>query len=131
MKRRTITLARATWMAGAVALLTTAPLLGQGPRGRGPDLDRHMANLTERLDLSEEQVTALRPMFEEQFQARSDLFAQAQGGGGMGEMRAAMRELQAKTDEEVKDVLTEKQWGEYEKFLEEQRSRRRGPPGSG
>jgi Spy/CpxP family protein refolding chaperone len=124
-------LARATWVAGAVALLTTAPLLSQGPRGRGPDLDRHMANLTERLDLDEEQITALRPMFEQQFKARSDLFAQAQGGGGRGEMRAAMQELQAKTDEKVKEVLTEAQWGEYETFMEEQRGRRRGPPGRG
>ncbi len=131
MKRRTIALARATWMAGAVALLTTAPLLGQGQRGRGPDLDTYMASLTERLDLSEEQVTALRPIFEEQFKARSELFAQARGGGDRGEMRAAMQELQAKADEKVEEVLTEEQRGEYEKFMEEQRSRRRGPPGGG
>lgn len=137
MKRRTTALARATAlarvtrMAGAVALLTTAPLLGQGPRGRGPDLDTHMANLTERLDLSEEQVSALRPIFEEQFKARSELFAQARGGGDMGEMRTAMRELQAKTDEKVEEVLTEEQRGEYEEFMAERRSRRRGPPGGG
>jgi Spy/CpxP family protein refolding chaperone len=127
---RTRILTRATWIAGTVALLIASPLLGQGPRGRGPDLDTHMANLTERLDLSEEQATALRPIFEEQFKARSELFAQAQGGGGRGQMRTAMGELQAKTDEKVKKVLTETQWTEYEKFMQEQRSRRRGPPGN-
>jgi len=131
MKRRRTTLAQAAGIAGAVALLATAPLLGQGMRGQGPDLDTHMANLTERLDLNEEQVAALRPIFEEQFTKRSELFAQAQAGGGRGEMRAAMQELQTKTGEQVKEVLTETQWGEYEKFMEEQRSRRRGPPGGG
>jgi len=131
MKRRRTTLAKAAGTAGAVALLATAPLLGQGRGGRGPDLDTHMANLTERLDLNEEQVVALRPIFEEQFTKRSELFAQAQGGGGRGEMRAAMQEIQTRTDEQVKEVLTEEQWGEYEKFMEEQRSRRRGPPGGG
>jgi hypothetical protein len=116
-------------MAGAIAVLTTVPLLGQGRRG--PDLDTHMANLTERLDLSEAQVTTLRPIFEEQFTKRSELFAQAQSGGGRGQMRTVMQELQAKTDEKVKEVLTDAQWGEYEKFMQEQRSRRRGPPERG
>jgi hypothetical protein len=105
--------------------------MGQGMRGRGPDLDTHMTNLTERLDLNEEHVVALRPIFEEQFTKRSELFAQAQAGGERGQMRTAMQEIQAKTDEQVKGVLTEEQWGEYEKFMEEQRSRRRGPPGGG
>ena len=100
-------------------------------RGRGPDLDTHMTNLAERLELSEEQVVSLRPIFEEQFTRRSELFAQAQAGGERGQMRTAMQELQAKTDEKVKEVLTEEQWGEYEKFMEEQRGRRRGPPGGG
>lgn len=122
-------LARATWVAGAIAVLTTGPLLGQGRRG--PDLDTHMANLTERLDLSEEQVVALRPIFEEQFKERSELFAQARSGGGRGQMRTIMQELQARTDEKVQEVLTETQWGEYERFMEGQRSRRRGPPGDG
>jgi Spy/CpxP family protein refolding chaperone len=131
MKRRTRTLAQAAGIAGAVALLTTTPLLGQGMRGRGPDLDTHMTNLTERLDLSEEQVVALRPIFEEQFNKRSEMFAQAQAGGERGRMRTAMQEIQTKTDEQVKEVLTEEQWGEYEKFMQEQRSRRRGPPGGG
>jgi Spy/CpxP family protein refolding chaperone len=131
MKRRTRTLAQAAGIAGAVALLTTTPLLGQGMRGRGPDLDTHMTNLTERLDLSEEQVVALRPIFEEQFNKRSEMFAQAQAGGERGRMRTAMQEIQTKTDEQVKEVLTEEQGGEYEKFMQEQRSRRRGPPGGG
>lgn len=128
--KRTRTLARVSWIAGGAVLLIAAPVFGQGSRGRGPDLDTHMANLTERLDLSEEQVAALRPIFEEQFKARSELFAQRQaGGGGMGAMREAMQELQANTDEKVEGVLTEAQWAEYEKFMQERRSRRRGPPG--
>lgn len=127
--KRTTDLGRATRIAGVVALLIAAPLVGQGPRGRGPDLDTHMANLTERLDLSEEQVMALRPIFEEQFEARSELLEQTQAGGGRGEMRTAMQARQAETDEKVKQVLTETQWAEYEKFMEERRSRRRGPPG--
>lgn len=128
--KRTRSISRATRVAGAVTLLVAGPLLGQGPGGRGPDLDTHMANLTKRLELSEEQVTALRPIFEEQFEARAELFAGTQGGGrGMGPMRDAMQELHATTDEKVKEVLTDAQWGEYETLMRERRGRRCGPPG--
>ena len=111
----------------AIQLLAAPQLLAQGP-GRPPDIDALMETLTERLELSDEQVTQVRPIFEDQFRRMREAFSQAQGD--RPSMRSAMMEIRDQTDDRLAEVLTDAQMKEYRKYREEQRQQRGGPPGS-
>lgn len=99
----------------------------QGGRGagRGPNLDEQMAQLTEELDLTEDQAASVRVVLEMQAERRQELFA---GGGGDREaMRAAMMEMREETDLQLKEILTDEQMGKYTELMAARRQRR-GPP---
>jgi Spy/CpxP family protein refolding chaperone len=73
----------------------------------GEDADEHLARLQERLDLTDEQVTELRAIFEEQrakFQALRESAPEDREA-----RREEFRELRAETHERVSEVLTEEQ----------------------
>lgn len=54
----------------------------------------------------------------------SELREEMQGSGGFEGMREAFGKIREEEDKKMKEILTEKQWIEYEKWQEERRQRR-------
>ncbi len=102
----------------------------QGPGGGQMsmmlDIDERMETLTEQLSLTEEQVTKVRKILEEQLEAATALMSQMRsGGGGRGAMRERMMTLRERTTAAMKEALTEDQMAKYEEIVAQERSRRR------
>jgi hypothetical protein len=110
----------------ALAAIVVTPVQAQQP-GRGPgggmSIDDQMAQLTEALSLTEEQVGPVRELLEVQSQRRQEL--RASSGGDREAMRAAMMEMQEETTMQLKEILTEDQMVKYTELMA---SRRQGPP---
>ena len=112
----------------AVLAVGIVPLEAQqrGPGGgRGPDIDEQMAQLTEQLELTEEQATSVRAILEVQGEKRQELFQSS--GGDREAMRAAMMEMMEEVNVQLAEILTEDQMTKYTQILEERRQRRRPP----
>lgn len=110
-----------------LAWLAAPAMAQQGPpQGRGmPTVDERLAQMTEQLQLTEEQATKVRPILEKQDRQRQELFEKY--GGDRETMRSEMRKLVEQGDEELAGVLTEQQ---MKKHVEQRQQRmRRGPPG--
>lgn len=112
-----------------LALSTTfavAPLEAQqrrGGGGMGMNLDEQMAQLTEVLELDEEQAVSVRAVLEAQMERMQEMRASA--GGDREAMRAAMMEAREETNAQLAEILTREQ---MEKYTELMAQRRRGPP---
>jgi len=90
-----------------------------------PSVDERLAQMTEQLQLTEEQVAKVRPILEKQDRQRQELFQTS--GGDRETMRAEMRKLIEEGDQELSGVLTEQQ---MKKHVEQRQQRmRQGPPG--
>jgi Spy/CpxP family protein refolding chaperone len=119
-------------MPAIVAMLALVGLAAPGlaqqgpPQGRGmPSVDERLAQMTEQLQLTDEQVTKVRPILEKQDRQRQELFETH--GGDRETMRAEMRKLIEEGDKELASVLTEQQ---MTKHVEQRQQRvRQGPPG--
>ena len=101
------------------------------PRG-GMTLPRQtpeeiMATMKERLNLTEEQEAKVKPIIDEQCEARDEIIAKYRGQGrdSRRSMRSEMQALQEGTEEKLSTVLTEEQLEEYRKMQEEQRQKMR------
>jgi len=87
------------------------------PAGNGYP-DQVISKMKERLKLTEEQETKIRPIIEESVRARTELlenFAQDKS-----RIKSELLELQWKTGMRLGVILTEEQMKEYEKLREEQ-----------
>jgi periplasmic protein CpxP/Spy len=113
----------------AIALvLVAAPARAQQgpPAGRGmPSVDDRVAQMTEQLNLTEEQQAKVRPILEKQVSQRQELLEKQ--AGDRETMRAEMRKLLEQGDEELAGVLTEEQMKRH--VEQRQQWMRRGPPG--
>lgn len=132
---------------GALALLfgiglAIAPrAVAQEQRGPMGDpaarIDEEMEALTEAVGLSEEQVAAIRPLYEEYAGQMSEMLDAARGEGraAMGELRPKLGAMRDEMHEQVRGNLNEDQLEPYSKFIEqrqeEMRKRRAGGPPSG
>ena len=124
--RRTLTVLVASF---ALALFATPVLAQQGQGGRQMmDPDERLAALTERLDLTDEQVKELKPIVEEQTKKQEVIFQNA--SGDRETMRAEMIELLDETEEAYAEVLTEEQMNQYREMMQ-RRMRQARPPGGG
>lgn len=124
--RRTLTVLVASF---ALAVSATPALAQQGQGGRQMmDADERLAALTERLDLTDEQVKELKPIVEEQTSKQEDIFQNA--SGDRETMRAEMIKLLDETMEQYAEVLTEEQMIQYQEMMQ-RRMRQARPPGSG
>ncbi len=108
-----------------VGLAVAGPVQAQG-QGRGPSLDEQMAQLSEQLELTEEQAVEVRKILEMQGEKRQEAFEGA--GGDRSAMRGIMQELQEETSLMLAEVLTDDQLAQYEEILAERRQRRGPPP---
>ena len=112
--------------------VTVAPAFAQqGPPPGGRqmlDADQRLTQLTDALDLTDEQVAEMKPIVEEQTRKQKELFESA--GADRAAMREAMMELMEETDAAYAEVLTEEQMTKYRE-IRRQRMRRGPPPGGG
>jgi hypothetical protein len=126
--------------AWAIALAMVAGPTSLAAQGRSPEdaesaLSETMTELTERLELTSDQATEMRPLLETQNTRSRAMMTEAresgQGRAAMSGMRERMQELRTQTHEEISALLDETQKAEYEKYLAERpvRGRRggRGP----
>ena len=110
-------------------------------RGGGPgqNFDETMSELTEQLDLDDDQASQIRELLGAQNEASRKMIAEMRASGegraGMGAMRERMGEMRDATHEKMKGILSAEQMAKYEELVtkrEEERSRRQrqgGPPG--
>ena len=124
--RRTLTVLVATF---ALAVSATPALAQQSQGGRQMlDADERLAQLTEQLELTDEQVKELKPIIEEQTKKQQELFQNA--GGDRETLRAEMMKLRDETEEAYAEVLTEEQMKKHQELIQ-QRMRQGRPPGRG
>lgn len=132
---------------GAVVALLIASLPGmaaaQQRRGGAPgqNLDETMVELTDQLNLDEEQAGQIRSLLGKQNAASREMIEEArasgQGRSAFGAMRERMVELREGTNTEIRSILSAEQLALYEEFIvqrEKNRPPRRGqggPPGGG
>ncbi|GAK56451.1 hypothetical protein U27_03413 [Candidatus Vecturithrix granuli] len=90
-----------------------------------PTVEEIVSQLQEQLNLTNEQVEQVRPIFEEEFEKREELFQKNRGQGQRPESRKALDEefqkLQEETEKQLEEILTEEQMALYRKMLEERR----------
>jgi hypothetical protein len=91
---------------------------------------QRVALLTERLQLTAQQATALKPILVKQFTEQTQLFQRNQGGD-FAAMREEMTKMRTKYDAEITAQLTETQKKAYAAFTEEEAARRRNRMGGG
>lgn len=73
--------------------------------------------MKERLRLTEEQVTKIRPVIEESFNKRRDILNN--NGQDKKTNRSALQEVRWKTDMKLGQILTEEQMSDYQNLFEE------------
>ena len=109
----------------ALGLVSTPALAQQGPGGRRMlSSDERLAQLTEQLDLTDEQVKQMKPIIDDQTKNQQELFQNA--GGDRETMRAEMMKLMEETDRQYAEVLTEEQMTKYRE-MRQQRMRQGRP----
>jgi len=118
---------------GALLLLASisiAAAQAQGQRRMSPEeqkeaFDANFAELTTALALSEEDAPVVKDILWTQQEKRNELLASMRGSGG-GQfarqgMREKMNELQADTNAQLADVLSEEQMEKFQAFQAERR----------
>ncbi len=129
---------RRIWLSGLIGLalvaIVEAPAEAQqGKRQRGMDPEARMEKLKESLELTDEQIAALEPIFAAHDQKRRELFESR--SAERQAMREQMEGLRLEMDEELAQVLTEEQKKTFVEQRAEMRQRfrqegRGGPPPS-
>lgn len=80
--------------------------------------------LKEALDLNKDQEKKVYEIQLKGNEKMAKMREEMQGGGGWEGMREKMTQFREEQNKEMQKVLTEGQWKKYEKYMEEQRSRR-------
>jgi Spy/CpxP family protein refolding chaperone len=111
----------------------------RGERGRGMDpgqmMERRIALLTERLQLTERQQSQVREIFEQEREQMAALRPKSGGErqdgqngarrqGPSEEARQQMRAIRERSEQQLERVLTERQLAEYRELREAQRKER-------
>lgn len=132
---------RRIWLSGLIGLALVAIVAApaeaqQGKRQHGMDPEARMERLKQSLELTADQVAALEPIFAAHDQKRSDLFESR--SAERQAMREQMNAFRLEMDEDIGQVLSEEQMKTYleqreemrQRFRQEGRGARRGPPPS-
>ncbi len=132
---------RRIWLGGLMGLALVAIVAApaeaqQGKRQRGMDPEARMERLKESLELTNDQVAQLEPIFAAHDQTRRELFESR--SAERQAVREQMKALRLEMDEDIAEILTEEQMKTYLELREEMRQRfrqegrggRRGPPPS-
>ncbi|MCP4109620.1 MAG: hypothetical protein GY749_29555 [Desulfobacteraceae bacterium] len=100
-----------------------------GKRGQTPD--QIMSALKERLNLTEEQESQVRPVIEKQVESRKAIFDKYRDEPreNRKSMRDEIKQNREDTEKQLEAILSEEQMKEYKNYLNEKRSERRGKKG--
>jgi Spy/CpxP family protein refolding chaperone len=104
-------------IAGALLVNLYQGRFATGPRGRWQPSVLNVRNLTERLNLSEEQQDEVEKILEDARKQLMDIRRQSE---------PQVREIRSQTEERLKQVLTEDQWNRFQQVKSEMRNRHRG-----
>jgi Spy/CpxP family protein refolding chaperone len=134
--RRRIWLSGLTGLALVMILAAPAEAQQQGKRQRGMDPEARMERLKASLELTDDQIAALEPIFAAHDQKRRELFESR--SAERQAMREQMEGLRLEMDDELAEVLTEEQMKTYvelraetqQRFREGRRGGRGKPPPS-
>jgi Spy/CpxP family protein refolding chaperone len=117
----------------ALALLASAALAQQGPPKGGdqpqgqrrgmPSVDDQLKNLTDRLSLTADQQTKIKPILEDQSQQMQALMKD--DSLSQDDRRAKGRSIRESTNTKIRDVLTDDQKKKYDEWQQEMRDRMR------
>lgn len=120
---------RSLGLAIVAATAATAGRAAAQERPRGPDPEHRLERLTEVLELTEDQATAVGEILAEQDETRMELWARERDH--REQMRDQMRALLDNTEGRLAEVLSEQQMETYRAHVREMRHhmRRRGGPG--
>ena len=99
----------------AIFMMQPSSLQAQDSSNINASSEKIMSEMKERLKLTDEQETKIRPIIEDSLQRRSEILANSSK-----DRKTALQELQWSTDMQLGKILTEEQMKEYEKLREEQ-----------
>lgn len=132
MKRNLISNATKTLLVAFALILTSSALFAQNGQRlteeeRKEKFERHFAELTERLDLSEEQAEKVKPVMLEHAQNMKALKNKYKGKGRreMMKAKAEVDDIDEQTEKKLEKLLSKEQMEEYKKIREERKSRNR------
>ncbi|MCK4573768.1 MAG: hypothetical protein KAU36_05325 [candidate division Zixibacteria bacterium] len=115
-----------------VILLAVASVSAQRGMKKMPTIEDRVKELTERLDLSDEQVEQLKVIFDES--QLGELMEKMQATmDDRTEMRRVGNDLRtemAQVNKSIEEILTDEQKEEYQEYLEEMKKNRRSKSGS-
>jgi len=101
-----------------------------GQRGERMDpaqrVERRMAKLTERLQLSTEQATRIRQFLTQEQTQMQALWQKAEGGASRESLRPEMQAIRQRTEQQIEGVLTEQQRATYRELRDSMRKERGG-----
>jgi len=110
--------------AGLGCSSTSGAGFGRDPQPKS--VDDQMALLTERLHLTSEQQTQVRPIIESACEKQSELLEKARGQdrSARRELHSEMQAIATNIQEQLSSILTPEQMKSYEELMEEQRTAR-------
>ena len=110
-------------------MIVALPALAFAQQRRGPDLDATMVELTEQLELDEDQASQVRELLAAQQEEARKMIEEArasgQGRSAMSGMRERMMGMRETTDTGIKANLSAEQTVKYEAILAERDAERR------
>ncbi|MCP4346477.1 MAG: hypothetical protein GY795_13230 [Desulfobacterales bacterium] len=113
-----------------VIVMAASNVMASGKRGQTPD--QIMSALKERLNLTEEQESQVRPVIEKQVESRKAIFDKYRDEPreNRKSMRDEIKQNREDTEKQLEAILSEEQMEEYRNYLNEKRSKRRGKKGN-
>ncbi len=110
-------------------MIVSLPTLAFAQQRRGPDLDATMVELTEQLELDEDQTSQIRELLAAQQEEARKMIEEArasgQGRSAMSGMRERMMGMRESTDTAIKAILSAEQTVKYEEMLATRTAERR------
>jgi Spy/CpxP family protein refolding chaperone len=96
----------------------------RGPFGGPKSADQIVERLTDRLDLTDQQVQAIQPIIEEKISRMNEI--RANSGAGRRAARTEMQKLRWDTETKLNTILTDEQIEKYLELKQERRGKSRG-----
>lgn len=112
---------------GGVLMLSPAQAEPRGEPQREISPEVAVCVLKDRLDLTDEQADAIKPIIEESMSKRREIFEKYsdQRRETRKDMRSEMQELRGGTEGDLAAVLTEEQIEDFQALMEERKERRK------
>lgn len=112
------------FLLAAIFVMQPMSVQAEDSSNKNKSPEQIMSQLKERLKLTDEQETKIRPIIEDSIKKRNEILNNGTQDGKT--KKSAFQQLQWSTDMQIGKVLTEEQRKEYEKLREEQSEKTQG-----